>query len=98
MERYCLRLSNRQNREVDSPPVFQYQSAGIEMQGEKEIQQLINIHFSSPRLAKALALRSAMLYFVYNQVMVVVDIDEAPLQMQLLTFCAFACDSCGGRM
>ena len=38
------------------------------MQGEEEIQQLINVHFSSPSLGKAMALRSAMLYFVFNQV------------------------------
>jgi hypothetical protein len=38
------------------------------MEGEKELQQLVNIHFKSRQLAARLKLqgRPAMLYFVFN--------------------------------
>jgi hypothetical protein len=45
------------------------QHAGISMEGLGELQHLLNVHFSSSSLAKALEPdRPAMLHFVYNKV------------------------------
>lgn len=43
------------------------------MEGDRAIQSLMNVHFSSPQLARRLrTARPAMLYFVFNAQVIVV--------------------------
>ena len=45
---------------------------GIELEGESELQNLINIHFTSRELGSALLANPGMLYFVFNPSVVAV--------------------------
>ena len=39
---------------------------GISLQGQSDMQHLVNIHFTAPQLKSSLRGREAMLYFVFN--------------------------------
>ena len=67
-------------------------AAGIGMQGDPNMQSIMNIHFESPALARALKSegREAMLYFVYNPkvvgVIVAHSIDDGDFVAQIPFF------------
>lgn len=65
-------------------------SLGIRMEGERAMQSLINVHFSSQALAARLAERPAMLYFTFNAgviaVIVAHDLTQGEFVAQVYCF------------
>ena len=77
-----LKLSNTDNSHAfDLSPRFiiaadgahsQIREAiGVRLTGQEALQTLMNVHFTCPGLRQLLQPRSAMLYFVFNEVMIV---------------------------
>lgn len=52
------------------------QMTGVEMEGNSCLQSLVNVHFRSKALSKALAGKEAMLYFVYNPSVIAVIVSH----------------------
>lgn len=70
--------------------------AGIEMQGERDLQKLVSVHFNSKGLGRYLLKKKpGMLFFIFNTeaigVLVAHDLQQGEFVLQVFTDATFSC-------